>query len=251
MLKLRSSGKSGDAPVIVLIHGWGMGTPVWQRLVPLLEPNYRVITVDLPGYGENVAVSAGSLSDVAAEVLVSVPDQSVWLGWSLGGLVALRAAAMRAEAISRLVLVASSPRFVQEESWPHAMPEKQLSLFAGGLIADVDSTLKRFVALQFYGQEGAREVSRALQKEVVGRPVDCAALELGLDILAREDERSTYGRLALPVQHVYGAMDKLVPIKVSDDLAKLNPDVEQIVFKGVGHAPFVSHPELFVERLGL
>ena len=251
MLKLRVSGAGQDKPVLVLLHGWGMGAAVWSRLTPLLSDRYQLMELDLPGYGDNVDVAADSLVDVAQQVSAVVPAGATWLGWSLGGMVALQAASDPTIKMSRLILVASSPRFVRDDDWPHAMAAEQLSLFADGLLADVDTTLKRFVALQFYGQDDAREISRSLQKSVIGQPVNKDALSLGLEMLASEDLRQIYAGLKTPIQHVYGAMDKLVPVKVSEDLSALNPAVEQVVFKGVGHAPFVSHPKMFVERLGL
>lgn len=251
MLKQDGPDKRAERPAIVMLHGWGMGSAVWGPVLPFLTAKYQPMCLDLPGYGEQVSVSAESLEAIADCIAGQVPESAVWVGWSLGGMVALKVAQRYPELIQKLVLVASSPCFVQKDGWMHAMQPQQLSQFAQGLVDDTDGTLKRFVALQFYGQEGVRAVSRDLQKQVVGQPMDSKALELGLEILGSEDLRDVYARLPMPVQHVYGAMDRLVPVKVAEDLACINPAVEQVVLRGVGHAPFVSHPEEFVQRLGL
>lgn len=251
MVKLQTSVVGSGSQNLVLLHGWGMGAAVWQVLIPLLSERYSLHVVDLPGYGANVDVEAKDLSEVADLVAASVPDGAVWLGWSLGGMVSLQVVEKSPGKVAGLILVASSPCFTQSDDWNHAMAPKQLAAFADGLFSDLKGTLKRFVALQFYGMEGVRDLSRGLQKKVVERPVASSALEQGLQFLESEDLRSAYAGLSMPVKHVHGSMDRLVPVKVVSDLEALNPEVEQVVMNGVGHAPFVSHPELFIERLGL
>jgi pimeloyl-[acyl-carrier protein] methyl ester esterase len=61
-LHWQTEGQGSD---LVLIHGWGMNGAVWQQLLPLLTPFYRVHWVDMPGYGHSHDISADSIEEMA------------------------------------------------------------------------------------------------------------------------------------------------------------------------------------------
>jgi pimeloyl-[acyl-carrier protein] methyl ester esterase len=84
----------GQGPDLVLLHGWGLNSAVWQEIVPLLAPYYSLHLVDLPGFGfsQHVAVESAELSLWSEVVLPHLPAQFNLLGWSMGGLIALRMA---------------------------------------------------------------------------------------------------------------------------------------------------------------
>lgn len=104
---------AGAGPPIVLIHGLGGSASNWLELIPLLAASHRVIAPDLPGHGgsEPLVAVAGlqSFADRVHSVMEhegAVPAPVV--GHSLGGLVALRLAFRRPEAVSALVLAGSA-----------------------------------------------------------------------------------------------------------------------------------------------
>ncbi len=59
-----------------------------------------------------------SLADMAEAVLQQAPDKAIWLGWSLGGLVASQIVLTHPERVQALVTVASSPCFSARDEWP-------------------------------------------------------------------------------------------------------------------------------------
>ena len=74
----------GSGPDVVLLHGWGMHSGVWEDVVENLLDHYRVTLIDLPGHGYSRAVGAGhTLSELAAAVLAVAPPRAAWVGWSL------------------------------------------------------------------------------------------------------------------------------------------------------------------------
>ena len=79
---------SGQGPDLVLVHGWGMNGAVWQQTVNALEADFRVHVVDLPGYGHSSHCHAQDLEEIAQQLLAEAPKHAIWVGWSLGGLVA-------------------------------------------------------------------------------------------------------------------------------------------------------------------
>ena len=146
----------GSGPDVVLLHGWGMHSGVWEDVVENLLDHYRVTLIDLPGHGYSRAVGAGhTLSELAAAVLAVAPPRAAWVGWSLGGLVAQQVALTRPERVSRLVLVNSTPCFVQRPDWPHGVAPPVLRRFAEELRQDYRAVLKRFIALEVHGSEHA------------------------------------------------------------------------------------------------
>ena len=77
---------------LVLLHGWGLNAQVWDCITPQLASHFTLHLVDLPGYGRSGGFGAMSLEAMAQRVLEQAPPQAVWLGWSLGGLVASQVA---------------------------------------------------------------------------------------------------------------------------------------------------------------
>lgn len=235
----------GTGPSLVLIHGWGFNHHVWTPFLPYLTGQYRVYRLDLPGYGRSPRGQAGdSVQRLADHVLEVVPDHAIWLGWSLGGLVALAAAIKWPGRIRALMLMATSPRFVQGPDWPNAIPEQVLATFSQELLIDHARTLQRFLALQ---TRGAHAVTRTLKilRESLGaaRPPDADTLRHGLELLRDTDLRSDIGSLDLPTCMVLGERDTLVPITVEASLAGMHLPWTIIRISGAGHVPFLSHPD--------
>ncbi|MDT9970470.1 pimeloyl-ACP methyl ester esterase BioH [Klebsiella pneumoniae] len=131
---------------LVLLHGWGLNAQVWDCITPQLASHFTLHLVDLPGYGRSGGFGAMSLEAMAQRVLEQAPPQAVWLGWSLGGLVASQVAIMRPERVQALVTVASSPCFAARDDWPGIKPEV-LAGFQQQLSDDFQRTVERFLAL--------------------------------------------------------------------------------------------------------
>lgn len=234
---------------LVLLHGWGLNAQVWDCITPQLASHFTLHLVDLPGYGRSGGFGAMSLEAMAQRVLEQAPPQAVWLGWSLGGLVASQVAIMRPERVQALVMVASSPCFAARDDWPGIKPEV-LAGFQQQLSDDFQRTVERFLALQTMGTESARQDARALKQAVLSLPMPSAeALNGGLEILRTVDLRQALVRLPMPFLRLYGRLDGLVPRKIVPLLDDLWPESESILFDKAAHAPFVSHPAAFCEPL--
>ncbi|WP_234879028.1 alpha/beta fold hydrolase, partial [Salmonella enterica] len=108
---------------LVLLHGWGLNAEVWHCIREELGSHFTLHLVDLPGYGRSSGFGAMTLEEMTAQVAKNAPDQAIWLGWSLGGLVASQMALTHPERVQALVTVASSPCFSAREGWPGIKPE--------------------------------------------------------------------------------------------------------------------------------
>jgi pimeloyl-ACP methyl ester carboxylesterase len=102
----------GEGPPILLLHGLGGAAANWRLVGPALARERRVIVPELPGHGRSERLEAASL-DPFAEAMLAVAEAedavpSPWVGHSFGGVVALRAAALRPDAVTGLVLAATA-----------------------------------------------------------------------------------------------------------------------------------------------
>lgn len=230
-------------PHLLLIHGWGMNAGVWAGVAQALAEGFRLQLLELPGHGAALWQGEQGLEAWAERLLEAAPAEAIWLGWSLGGQVALQAALMAPERISRLLLCAAAPRFTQGPDWPSAMPRGQLGQFATSLEQDYEATLERFLALQMRGCEDARALLRQLRTAVASRPpARPEALTEGLRLLRETDLRDLAG-LRVPTAWCFGERDQLLPLAVAHDLARLVPGTDIHILPKAGHAPFLSHPQ--------
>jgi pimeloyl-ACP methyl ester carboxylesterase len=104
---------AGDGPPLVLVHGLGGTIENWRALAPPLATRHRVLVPDLPGHGRSSLLPEARSLDALAEAVLAVADAeeirpAVWIGHSLGGGVALRAAALRSDVVRGLVLAAAA-----------------------------------------------------------------------------------------------------------------------------------------------
>jgi pimeloyl-[acyl-carrier protein] methyl ester esterase len=241
---------SGRGPALVLLHGWGLHSGIWAPLRPSLMKHFRITEVDLPGHGLSPAPAGPfELDDLAAAVAALAPTGAAWLGWSLGGQVAL-AAALGGADISRLVLVATTPRFVAGPDWPCATPPAILAGFAASLAADHRKSVRDFLALQLRGDRRAATLLACLRDLLAERPTPGAlALGAGLEILAATDLRARLADVRQPALVISGDRDRLTPPAAGRYLAASLPEGRFLGLQGAAHAPFLSHPTEFEAAL--
>ncbi|MEZ2380713.1 pimeloyl-ACP methyl ester esterase BioH [Enterobacter sp. RCC_40] len=234
---------------LVLLHGWGLNAEVWNCITGELASQFTLHLVDLPGFGRSRGFGAMSVEEMAQQVLDAAPQHAIWLGWSLGGLVASQIALTHPERVRALVTVASSPCFSAKDDWPGIKPDV-LAGFQKQLSEDFQRTVERFLALQTMGTDTARQDARALKQTVLSLPMpDVEVLNGGLEILKTVDLREALAALAMPHLRIYGYLDGLVPRKVVPVLDSLWPQSESLVINKAAHAPFISHPAEFCSAL--
>jgi len=242
---------SGNGPPLVLLHGWAMHGGVFAPLVERLRARFTLHVVDLPGHGgsRDCAVPL-RLEPCVEAVATAVPEGAPWCGWSLGGLIALHAAATRPGTVTALAMLCASPRFVRGEDWPFGVSAEIFREFARGLREDYRGTLERFVALEALGSDHAREETRALRDALFARGEPTAAvLADGLAMLESTDLRGALPRLAVPSLWLAGRRDRLVDPRGMAASAGLAPQSRAVVVEHAGHAPFLTHADAVATEL--
>jgi pimeloyl-[acyl-carrier protein] methyl ester esterase len=241
----------GEGIDLVLIHGWGMNSAVWSPLVEPLSQHYRLTLIDMPGHGHSEYDPECTDLDQWVDAVAQVaPESATWIGWSLGGMLAQRAAARFPGRVQGLVSIAASPRFSQSDNWPHAMALDTLLGFATDLREDHNKTMDRFLLLQAHGDAEVRKLLSPLRKGLGSRPEpDDRALETGLDLLLNVDLRSDLAEIQCPTMWMLGRRDRLVPVAVADDLPGLLPESQVHIFGHAAHLPMLSDQVLCLKLL--
>ncbi|MFK5984382.1 MAG: pimeloyl-ACP methyl ester esterase BioH [Pseudomonadota bacterium] len=239
---------------LLLIHGWGMNKAVWHQLEQVFQEDIKVICVDLPGYGDakNLLPEQYTTTKIAQQLAnyLNQAEQTIILGWSMGGLIAIELAKLYPQKVASIVLVASNPQFVQTANWPNAIEKQILIDFSNQLKQDIKKTIKRFIAIQAMGSETARQDIKIILSMVEQQAYpEYSTLNKGLDILLTVDLRNSLLSLTLPILMITGDRDSLVNIKALKYLSEQAPNLCLEVISGAGHAPFISHFEQFTNLL--
>lgn len=222
---------------LVFLHGWGMHPVIWH---PLLERFDSATALPLPGYAGSAP--AQTLDEMADRLALELDAQTTLVGWSLGGLVAMRMAIRYPEKVGRLVLIGVTPCFVNRADWRWGVEDAVFDLFATNLAEDYPGTIRRFLALQAQGSDAVKTVLLGLRKQLLALPQpDMAVLESGLSILRNSDLRHGLFQLKQPVVLIHGVGDKLAPVQAARWLKEKIPLVALHEIKGAAHAPFLSH----------
>ncbi len=239
----------GDGPDLFLIHGWGMSAQVWGEFGERLGREWHVTAVNLPGHGGAPRLDEPFTAAAVAKALTAVaPAEAVWLGWSLGGLLALEATALGARPRGIAVL-AGTPRFVAGPDWPWGVASQALAAVETQLDSDPGRALMRFVQLLATGGSGARRAARDLLARLASGPApDPACLAQGLTVLRETDARDRLRALNCPSLWLGGNSDPLIPARALSESASLSGGSCRIL-EGAGHLPFMTHPEAVAEAL--
>ncbi|ALG66659.1 pimeloyl-ACP methyl ester esterase BioH [Beggiatoa leptomitoformis] len=241
--------QQGQGNPLILLHGWGFNHTIWDSIANELAKTWRVYLVDLPGHGQSPLCDY-ELTTLCQILVDNLPQQAVWVGWSLGGLFSMAIANRYPTAVKALALVATSPRFSIADDWKCAMTNTILQTFEQNLQADAVGTLKRFLSLQVKNSDTARTQLRHLYQlfQTGGYPQP-AALQGGLQLLRTVDLRDTLAQITCPAWLCLGEHDTLVPVAVGEACQQIWRPLETVYIPSAAHIPFLSHPELFLHHL--
>ncbi len=241
--------QQGEGPPLTLIHGWGMNSAVFEPLVQKLSGEFSITRVDLPGHGQSAWPGELDLDD-QVDMLAEVLPDSALLGWSLGGLYALRLTKRYPEKFNKLVLVSCNPCFVQRENWQTAVDATVFAEFSASLIDNWRLTIRRFLGLQMHGVDQSRSLIRQISELLLnGGEPDPEAMQFGLDLLLNLDARNELKQVDVPVMEILGQRDTLVPAGLADQLPLINPSIRVECVARSAHAPFLSHSDLFADLI--
>ena len=232
----------GKQQELVLLHGWGSSREIWRPLLAYLRPWASVTLLDIPGCTPSLAADGAYAREKLLDAILAVaPRRAVYLGWSLGGQLAVELASRCPQRIAGVVTLCSNPQFTGGLGWP-GMDTEEFTGFRAAYAADAVSALRRFDSLQVRGATQARPLLRQLQAS--RRGAAGPKIMHGLDWLAKLNQRKSLPRLRMPQLHLLAEHDGLVPAALASaltDLLRETPAAQVQVLAGASHlAPLDS-----------
>jgi 3-oxoadipate enol-lactonase len=226
-----------DGPSVVFSNSLGTSLHLWDPILPLLPKGLRIIRYDMRGHGKSDApdgpYTMGQLISDAEAVCdaVSVRD-AVFVGLSVGGMIAQGLAVKRPEIIRALVLSNTAAKIGNPEFWQ----DRIAAVTSKGLPAMADAVMKRWFGRDFYGTPAMAPWQEMLEATPLhGYTGVCAAI-------AGTDFYMTTSGLRLPTLGIAGSEDGSTPPDLVRETVDLIPGSQFALMRNAGHIPCAENP---------
>jgi pimeloyl-[acyl-carrier protein] methyl ester esterase len=248
-MKIKYLGGRGEP--LLMIHGWGVNSEIWISLVDELKIFASVYVVDLPGMGGNSSISPYTLDNIAKEIKVNVPIKKFnVLGWSLGGQVAMNLAIKMPEFVEKLILMSTTPCFVEKKDWPYGVKKQFFLDFEMEAKQNLNNTLMKFFLIQTRGIDNSKNVMSFLKNTFIEiRDENKSGMQSALNVLKETDLRNEVKKIDKPTLIITGDKDRLTSLKASIWLYEKIKRAKLKEIKGSNHMPFISHKEIMTESV--
>lgn len=233
-----------DGPAVVFGNSLGTDLRLWDGVVALLPPGLRIVRYDKRGHGLSSCPAPpygmGTLVRDAERVMdaFAVRD-AVFVGLSVGGLIAQGLAAKRLDLVRAVVLSNTAAKIGTREMWEDRIE----TIRAGGLPAMTDAIMERWFSPAFRASEGVAPWRRMVETCPEDGYIGCSNAIAGSDFYA------TTAALRLPALVIAGDRDGATPPDLVRELADLIPGSRFELMRGVGHLPCVEQPKAYTAHL--
>ncbi|MDX1466065.1 MAG: alpha/beta fold hydrolase [Halomonas sp.] len=234
-------------PLVILAHPLGMSQAVWDDLLPMLLPSYRVLTWDLPGHGASQSWGEGPITpaDLAREALTLADRAGVerfhFAGTSIGGVVGQQLISEHGERLLSATLTNTGAVIGNAELWNTRAGRVRQE----GLAAMAEEIVPRWFAPACFEAEPALKAGWCTQ---MGRGDDESYARL-CEMLGRNVFTGKLSGKGVKVKLLGGSEDMATPPATLEALADECDGAPLEILDGVGHVPSVEVPGLFAERL--
>ncbi|MFD7924138.1 4-carboxymuconolactone decarboxylase [Streptomyces sp. NPDC059740] len=236
---------SPDTDVLVLGASLGTTWHMWDRQVPELARQWRVVRFDLPGHGGSPAYPAASVAELADRLLATLDELGIdrfgYAGCSLGAAVGLQLALTRPRRVTSLALVSASPRNGTADAWR----QRGVVVRTNGLDPIARTAPERWFTPVFAGAQPAI-VEWAVE---MVRTTDPGCYIAACEALAAFDVRSELGQVQVPTLVVAGADDHLTPTTDARALVAGIPDAGLALVPAASHLAPVEQPAAVTDLL--
>ncbi len=246
----------GEGTPVVLIHGYTSSTYTWKDQFDELSKKYRVIAVDLKGFGFSDKPDGDYSRRAQGEVVASLLDRlqipRAWLvGNSMGGETALNVAVAHPDKVLGLVLIDSAGIKVQGRTslapWYLQMPVLGRLLTALALTSDqlVRAGLeKSFFDDSKVTDERVNAYYQPLKTQ--GGQLSATRARAQFELFPIEDR---IPGIKVPTLIIWGAEDTLIPLEAGRKLNELISGSKLVIFEKCGHGPQEEMPERVLSEI--
>ena len=201
---------------IVLVHGWGVNSEIWQDLPQVLSDFADVYTLDLPGVAETKPLDSYSEQSLVDWLHSEIPEPCYLIGLSLGGMLCRAFAAQFSDHVVGLVTLSTNLKFVADTVYSQAMPASDFELFSAMWDDSPKACLNRFFGLQAQGDQAQRQLIKQLRQ--LNANIDIDAGKSLLALLADLDATQQINQITCPSLSIFGGQDCLVPVTAAQQL---------------------------------
>ncbi len=239
----------GDPTGLPLVFANSLGTDfrIWDPLLPHLPGGLRHIRYDMRGHGLSDAPAGDYfMGDLVADAAALIDHLgvtgAVFVGLSIGGMVAQGLAAERPDLLRAVVLSNTAAKIGVEAMWA----DRIAAVRAGGIAALQAAILERWFSRRF--RTGRADELAGWRHMLTRTPLDgyvgcCAAI-------AATDLRLSTAALRLPVLVIAGAEDGATPPDLVRETAESIPGARFDMIRGAGHIPCVEAPDAMARLIG-
>jgi 3-oxoadipate enol-lactonase len=237
------SGDPNGAP-IVFANSLGTDFRLWDKILPLLPAGLRIIRYDKRGHGlssvPNAPYSMGALINDTERLLdhLNVRD-CMFVGLSIGGMIAQGLAVKRLDLIRTMVISNSAAKIGTKELWA----DRIFGVRQGGIAALADGTMERWFSKAFQKTDELTAWRNMLINTPPEGYVGCCAAISGTDFYA------STAKLTLPTLFISGNEDGATPPDLMRETADLIKGSQFHLIRGAGHLPCVEKPEEYASVL--
>ncbi|WP_344605184.1 4-carboxymuconolactone decarboxylase [Streptomyces glaucus] len=234
-----------DAPVLILGPSLGTTWHMWDRQVPELAQQWRVLRFDLPGHGGAPAYPAGSVADLTARLLATLDALGVqrfgYTGCALGGAIGIELALRHPERLASLALIAASPRFGTADEFR----QRGVIVRTNGLDPIARTSPDRW----FTGGFAAAQPAITEWAVQMVRTTDPGCYIAACEALASFDVRHELARVGVPTLVLVGSEDQVTGPAEARTLVAGIPDARLAVVPGASHLVPVEQPAAVTDLL--
>lgn len=242
---------------IVFGHGFGTDQSAFQQLMPAYKKDYRIVLYDNIGGGSTQPnlfdpVRYNSLHAYASD-LIAVLDEAqlkdvIFVGHSASGMIGLLASIKRPELFSKLILLAASARYLNDDAAGY------IGGFSQTALDDLYVMMKNnyqawasgFAALAMANPENPELAAQFAGSLNALRP-DIALM--AAKVIFQSDYRDQLEKVSVPVLIIQSNDDIAVPLQASEYLHKNIKESKYLVVHATGHLPHVSAPEEIINAI--
>ena len=248
-LHVRDTGQV-DRPTLLFAHGILMDGSVWDRQVEAFGDSHRCVCPDLRGYGASRADDPEITFERHADDLTALIERLelkdvTYVGWSMGGAIAMVLAARPTPPIERLVLVDTTPQLLASEDFPHALPGEAAQQLGGLLASDYPAGCAAFCSM-IAPEDDAVAARLTAIASACPPPVAMAAF---MSSGARH-QIEELSRITVPTTIVHGREDAVCLPAAAEFMAERIASADGVRWiEGAGHASFMTRPTEFDDAL--